>query len=362
MDPFARRQEQLARFVAAEGLDGFLVTSPVNVSYLTNFSGDSSYLLVGRQRSLLVTDGRYEEQLGEECPNLPLHVRPPSVKVGQATLTVLEQLGWRAVGIEAERMAVAELQRFRDGLPTVNFKPCGDVIERQRAIKDVTEIAAIREAIGMAERAFTRWVASLRPTDTERQLGHRIEMLVRMEGAERTAFAPIVGVGPRAALPHAPLSDTPLGEGELVLLDWGANGRFYKSDLTRVVAGPKISPKLEQVHDVVLRTQQAAIAALRPGVQAQQVDATARAVLQEAGFLEFFNHGLGHGFGLEIHETPFMRPTNETVLEAGMVVTVEPGVYLPGWGGVRIEDDVLITPDGCEVLTSLPRGVGDFRY
>jgi Xaa-Pro aminopeptidase len=235
------------------------------------------------------------------------------------------------------------------------------VVEKLRIRKDASEIAAIREAISIAEKAFARWSASLRPADTEKQLGDRIEMLIREEGGKCSSFPPIVGVGARAALPHAPLGGTRLDEGELVLVDWGAKGRFYMSDLTRVLANRKISPKLAEVHAAVCRAQSRAIARICPGAVAQDIDAEARAALNEVGLAEFFTHGLGHGFGLEIHEAPFLRPNSPVVLEPGMVVTVEPGVYLPDWGGVRIEDDVLVTPNGCQVLTSLSRELLETR-
>jgi Xaa-Pro aminopeptidase len=361
MDNFAQRRERVARQVAELDLHGFLVTNPINVSYLTNFSGDSSYLLVGRDRVLLISDGRYEVQLREECPGLPFHIRPPSKKVLQATAEEMGKLAWGRVGFESGHLTVAEHVKLQETLKTVQWKACEDAVERLRLRKDATEIAAIRRAIRIAERAFKRWQSSLRGTDVEKQLGDRMEMFIRDEGGKCSSFPPIVGVGARSALPHAPLSAIPLDAGDFVLVDWGANEGFYMSDLTRVLATRKISPKLAQVHDAVCKAQARAMAKIRPGVKAHEIDAEARAALSESGFGAFFSHSLGHGFGLEIHEAPFLRPNSDIVLEAGMVVTVEPGVYLADWGGVRIEDDVLVTPDGCEVLTSLSREM-DFQY
>ena len=355
MDHVARRREQVARFLTNAQLDGLLVTRAVNVTYLTGFTGDSSYLLAGRDRVLLVSDGRYEQQIREECPGLPAHIRPPAVRLPAATAGVLGQLGWRQVGFEAAHLSVAEFGQFRDALPAVEWKPCEDVVEGLRQCKDESEIAAIREAIGMAERAFTRFRAGLRPDDTEKQLGDRLEMLLRDEGARCGSFPAIVGVGERAALPHAPLTRRRVGEGTLLLVDWGANGGLYQSDLTRVLAVRRIAPQLEQVYEVVMQAQARAIQRIRPGVQAQAIDAEARSALEEAGFGDFFSHGLGHGIGLEVHEAPWLRPGSATVLKPGMVVTVEPGVYIPGWGGVRLEDDVLVTEDGSEVLTRVPK-------
>jgi Xaa-Pro aminopeptidase len=355
MDYPAQRRERLLQLIRSNDLHGFLVTNPVNVTYLTGFSGDSSYLLAGRDRVLLVSDGRYTEQLREECPDLPVHIRPPSIRLADAAAEVLDKIGWKRIGFESSHLTVGEFAKYRERMPVIDWSPCADAVETLRMCKDEGEIAQIRAAIGMAERAFERFRRQLRPEDTEKRLGDRMESLLREEGARCGSFPAIIAVGARAALPHAPLTSTPLRGAELLLVDWGACGRLYKSDLTRVLTPSTISPKLEQVYEVVRRAQQRALQKLRPGVQAQEVDAEARAAMDEASFGPFFSHGLGHGIGLDIHENPFLRPHNTTRLEPGMVLTIEPGIYLPGWGGVRLEDDVLITPDGHEILSSIPK-------
>jgi Xaa-Pro aminopeptidase len=355
----AQRRERLAQFVLANDLDGFLVTNPVNVSYLTNFSGDSSYLLVGRDRNLLVSDARYTQQLSEECPDVPVHIRPSTIRITPAAGECLKKLGWRKIGFEAGHLTVGEFEAFRSMLPEAQWKPCADAVERLRLRKDTSEIAQLRAAIGMAERAFGKFRASLRPEDTEKQLSDRMEALVRAEGARCGSFPTIVAVDERAALPHCPPSEKRLGDGHFVLVDWGACGRFYRSDLTRVLTTRTITPQLEGVWKAVQAAQKRAIDTIRPGVQAQAVDAAAREALKEAGLGDYFTHALGHGIGLDVHEAPRLGGTIETLLEPGMVVTVEPGVYLDGWGGVRLEDDVLVTEDGCEVLSSLSKELDD---
>ena len=368
MDDFSPRRQCLARVLAEEGLDLLVVSHPVNVSYLTNFSGDSSWLLVSRDRALLISDGRFTDQLAEECPELPLHIRPPSVTLQNATGEVISKLGAGAVGFESGHLTVSEFETLRETAPTVQWKGAAACVEKLRAIKDASEIEQIREAIHIAERAFKMFVPMLRTEDSEKDLSDALEMYVRRAGGRCTSFPSIVAVGPRAALPHCPPSQKRVGEAPLLLVDWGASGRFYKSDLTRVLmprrtsrfsasekAGHSAEPKLREVYDVVLRAQEAAIMALRPGVTGGEVDAAAREVIARAGYGEYFIHSIGHGLGMQVHEMPMMRPNSETVLQAGMVVTVEPGIYLPQWGGVRIEDDVLITPDGHEVLTHLPK-------
>ena len=238
----------------------------------------------------------------------------------------------------------------------------GDRVEALRAVKDEIEIAAIREAIDYAERAFTMLRAGLVAGETEKQVADHLEALLRDVRGHGSSFPPIVAVGRRAALPHArPTAEARVGDDDFVLVDWGATGRPYKSDLTRVLVTGKVTPEFEKVYRTVLTAQERAIAAIRPGVKAQDVDAEARSVIEQAGFGRFFDHGLGHGIGMDIHEAPRLRKESPTILEPGMVVTVEPGIYLPEWGGVRIEDDVLVTPDGCEVLSDLPKTLDAMR-
>jgi Xaa-Pro aminopeptidase len=355
MDHAARRRDDLTRSLADEGLDALLIASPVNVTYLTGFSGESSPLVLTRDRAVLVSDARFTEQLADECPGLDTYIRPPAQTIQQAAAQVLDKLGARGIGFESNHLTVAEWETLRELTPSADWKGGRDRVERLRAVKDPSEVAEIREAIGFAERAFTVFRTLLRPDDREKDLCDALEGYVRRVGGKETSFPSIVAVGERAALPHAPPTDRKVGGAELLLVDWGASGRFYKSDLTRVLATRTISPKLQEVYAVVMRAQERALRRIRPGVQGQDVDAEARAVIAEAGFGDFFGHGLGHGIGLQVHEAPALRPASEAVLEAGMVVTVEPGIYLPGWGGVRLEDDVLVTADGCEVLTGVSK-------
>jgi Xaa-Pro aminopeptidase len=355
MDYPARRRQRLARLLAREGVDAFLISNPVNVTYLTGFSGESSYLVLGRKQTLLVSDARFTEQIAEECPGLAAHIRSPAQTVYQAAAEVLSKLRCRSVGFESSHLTVADLETLSGLVPAVSWKGERDRVERLRVVKDPSEVAQIREAVGIAERAIAMFRAMLRPEDREKDLSDHLELYIRRAGGQCSSFPSIVAAGERAALPHAPPTDRRVGEAGLLLVDWGARGRFYQSDLTRVFATRRISPKLEKVYTVVLTAQERAIRAIRPGVKAQDVDAEARSVIEKAGFGPHFGHGLGHGIGLQIHEAPWLRQNSETVLEAGMVATVEPGVYLPGWGGVRIEDDVLVTPDGGEVLTSVAK-------
>jgi Xaa-Pro aminopeptidase len=362
MPTHANRRDQLAGLLAEEGLDAFLVSRGVNVTYLSGFTGDSSVVILTRKRALLVSDPRYVGQIADECPGLDTHIRKPTQKLHEAIGLVLLGLGCRRVGCESNGLTLAEAEALRAAAPEIDWKPLGDRVERLRTIKDETELAELRQAVAIAERAFMVFRALLRPDDCEKDLADALEAYVRRCGGVGCSFPPIVAVGERAALPHCPPTARRVCESDLLLVDWGATGPGqYRSDLTRVLRSCTTPPsstagsRLDEIHALVYRAQQAAIAAVRPGVAAREVDSAARSVIAAAGYGEQFNHGLGHGIGLEVHEAPAIRPTSETVLEPGMVFTIEPGVYLPGWGGVRIEDDVLVTPDGCEVLTHVPR-------
>jgi Xaa-Pro aminopeptidase len=365
MDYPALRRERLIRQLAGEDIDVLMVSNPVNVTYLTGFTGDSTVLLLRRDGLLLVSDSRYAGQLAEECPGLPVHIRSTSQKLPEAVAEVLKGFGIRSVGFESNAVTVAELELLRQLAPSLDWKGGTERVERLRMVKDASELVQIRTAIDVAERVFTAFRSLLRPEDTEKDLCAAIEHYARRAGGSGTAFPPIVAVGERAALPHAPPTSRTVASGELLLVDWGVSAPLYKSDLTRILVNRKnltfsgttsaTTAKLHEVYSVVLQAQEAALRAIRPGVSTCAIDAAARAVIAEAGYGEYFGHGLGHGIGLQIHEAPWLRPNADVPLEPGMVFTLEPGIYLPGWGGVRIEDDVLVTPDGGERLTHLSR-------
>jgi Xaa-Pro aminopeptidase len=362
--PFEARRDRLASILRREAIDALLVTDPTNVAYLTGFGGDSSWLIVGLDRTVLVSDFRYREQIGRECPGLDVAFRTVSeTTVRNAVATRLGLLGHRRVGVEAENLSLNDFEGLRAALPSRSWKHVSWAVEGLRAIKDEDEVRAIRGAVRAAERAFQAVLAGLRPEDSEKDVADAIECALRRAGAEGAAFPTIAAVGANAALPHHhPSQEVRVADAPYLLIDWGAarghpacGPRPYRSDLTRMVATGKVTAEFETVHRAVAAAQERAIAAIHPGARASDVDAAAREVLHQADLGRYFGHGLGHGVGLDIHEDPRLRPGCETVLEAGMVVTVEPGAYLPGRCGVRIEDLVLITPDGPEILTSLPR-------
>lgn len=350
-DTFHLRRERLRRAVRKTGAEAILVTEFTNVTYLTGFTGDDSYLLVRADGEVLLSDGRYTTQLQEECPGLEVHIRKPGVAILQAVTRLLYEAQITRLALEGDSLCLAAAERLRADVANLQTVTTSGLVERLRRIKDKDEIARLRRAIWYAEKGFAAIRGLVHPEQTERDVANELEYQMRRFGARGPAFPSIVAVGPRAALPHAIPTERKLGSSDFVLVDWGANEGLYRSDLTRVLVTGKISPKLERVYRVVLQAQLAGIAAIRPGAVATDVDAVARQVIAEAGFGRYFGHGLGHGLGLQVHEAPRLGTNSRTVLRPGMVVTVEPGIYLPHWGGVRIEDDVLVTRNGHEVLT-----------
>jgi Xaa-Pro aminopeptidase len=351
---FALRRDKLLHKANKLEVSGFLISHPINVSYLSGFSGEDSYLVVGR-KSVLISDSRFTVQIEEECPGLEVYIRKPGQSMVEAVENVITSSGLTKVAFENSSLSVAVWESLREKCPNVEWVSKGGCVETLRAVKDADEIRQIREAIQIAERSFGILKASMRQSDDEKGLADSLEGWIRQSGGRRCAFPSIVAVGPRAALPHAVPTQKRVDEADFVLIDWGAKGEFYNSDLTRILATRKISRKLAKVYDVVLNAQLRAIEAIKPGVTGGEVDAVARSVIAKAGFGRYFTHSLGHGIGMEVHEGPSLRHGSTTVLEPGMVVTVEPGIYLRDWGGVRLEDDVLVTKDGCEVLTSVPK-------
>jgi len=359
MDRFQTRRDKLRKSLRKNGADSLLVTSFVNVTYLTGFTGDDSYLLITPRHAILLTDPRYTTQIEEECPNLDVEVRAVKMTMLELIQRIVAKADVSLLAIEADSITVGLRDRMASKLPKLELVPVAGLVEQLRIIKDKEEVAEIRRAAQQAERAFAVIRASLRPEQTEKEVADDLENQMRLFGAKGASFPSIVAVGARAALPHARPTEKRIGESEFVLIDWGADGRLYKSDLTRVLVTAKIPPKLERVYGVVLKAQMRAIEAIRPGISCQDVDSVARRVIDDAGFGRNFGHGLGHGLGLEVHEAPRLGQGQKQLLEPGMVVTVEPGIYLPGWGGVRIEDDVLVTKTGHELLTSMPKQWAD---
>ena len=349
---------------SAAEVDAILIVDEVNVRYLTGFTGDSTYVIVERSgKATMLSDGRYEIQLAQECGDLPAMVRPPGQKLDELLAEAISSLKIKTLAIEAMHVRVATFRGWTEQLSGTTLVETADVVEELRKIKDADEVATIRRSIDVAQRAYREVISNLTPTMTENDVYYALESTMRGLGAEGVSFHPIIGAEPSGSLPHYRPRDVALGDCRTLLVDWGAKVDGYCSDLTRTLSRPgttsPTSARFADAHQAVLEAQLAAIDRIAGGDEAIEDDEAARSVLKKAGLADAFKHGLGHGFGLEIHEDPRMGPASETTLRSGMVLTVEPGVYFEGEFGIRIEDDLLVTDEGCEVLSNLPKGLDD---
>ncbi|HSA54828.1 MAG TPA: Xaa-Pro peptidase family protein [Gemmatimonadaceae bacterium] len=336
-------------------LDGLLVSSLPNVRYLTGFSGSNALLLVTSRDLLLLTDFRYESQVAAEVGDLArIRIELSSLWAG-----FWEALrgadGLNAVGFESAHLMHRDFQRLLEEGDRWAWRPTVDVIEGLRERKDAGEVAAIRRAATVAQVALESTLREVRVGLSERQVAGLLERNLREAGADDFPFPTIVAAGERSALPHARAGSRAIALGDLLLLDFGAICDGYCADITRTVVMGTASERQREVHQAVREANRTAREGVRAGLRGKDADAIARELLAARGFGEAFGHGLGHGLGLEVHEAPRLSRVSESVLPEGAVVTIEPGVYLPGWGGVRIEDDVHLGADGPEVLTDFPR-------
>jgi len=349
------RRNKIQRRLVNEGAEAFLVTDPINVTYLTGFTGDSSFLLLTRKNEIVISDTRYTTQIEEECGTIDKEIRTSKTTTMKLLCETVSKLKIRSLAIESHQVSKSTFDQLDKELAGVELISTSGIVEEFRAVKDSFELVEIRKSIDLAERSFRVIRESLRGEQTEAEIAHNLEHQIRLFGGDKCAFEPIVGVGARSALPHAVKTSKKIEESPFVLIDWGAKAGLYMSDLTRVLITGKAPAKYEKIFNIVLEAQMRAIEKIKPGVSAKEVDHAARGFIEKSGYGKKFGHGLGHGFGLQIHEAPFMSSISEATLQPGMVLTVEPGIYLPNWGGVRIEDDILVTKDGHEVLTSVPK-------
>jgi Xaa-Pro aminopeptidase len=353
MDHHMRRTTLSAR-TAALDVDAFLVTGGTNVRYLTGFTGSNGQALIAGDAAVFFTDGRYTEQSRREVPDLERVTYSGSFV--DALAGVIGGLGVARLGFEAQHVTVRSHQRLAEALAGVDLVACDDEVERIRWVKDDDELDALRGAQAVTDQAFDDVLETLAIGVTELHVARELEALLRRDGGDGLSFDPIVAFGENAAEPHHSPAHRMLEEGDVITMDFGALFGGYHADMTRTVAFGQPASELRKIHDVVRQAQQAGIDAIAQGVSGAVVDAAARDVIASAGYGEAFGHGLGHGVGLDIHEGPRLgREFASHELPAGAVVTVEPGVYVPGLGGVRIEDMVEVTSDGCRVLGNAPR-------
>ena len=360
------RAERLAAAARERELDLLIVSELVNVRWLTGFTGSNGLAILGTANAgsagIFLTDFRYVSQVAEQVSPLWDRRQATQELLGPALAEHFPEVNGAApprVGFDDASVTVAGLERIREAIgDRAELVPAGGLLEDLREVKEPEEISRIREAAHLADAALTEVLGRGLAGRTEAQVALDLEVAIRRHGAEAVSFQPIVASGAHGALPHAEPRATVIEPGTLVTIDWGAKLEGYCSDCTRTfAAGGEPGAEERRIYDLVLEAQETALAAVRPGPTGREVDAVAREIIDAAGHAEHFGHGLGHGVGLEIHEGPRLSRLGERVLAAGMVVTVEPGVYVPGLGGVRIEDLVAVTADGADVLNTLPKAL-----
>lgn len=362
-EALAGRLARLRATMAEAGLDTFLVSHPHNRRYLSGFTAedapplDTAGLLIITTTGLsLLTDARYDIQAQAEVGDISIYTRGARRTIDHV-IDRLKETGARRLGFEAHHLIYSYYEDIHAALPDVELVATRGLVDRQRTIKDAAEMALMRRAISISDQVFDEVSAQIRPGMTEKQVARMIEERMVELGAEGPAFHTIVAAGPNSAMAHAIPGDRPIGEREPIVIDMGARYHGYNSDMTRTISLGGHDAKFQEIYNLVLRSHLAAETAARSGLSGEAVDAAARDIIVAAGYGDQFGHGTGHGIGLEVHEPPRLAVASpDETLDAGVVVSIEPGVYIQDWGGVRIEDLVLLSPGGAEVLTGARKG------
>lgn len=348
----AARRDELVSILDQEDLDGLIVTHLPNIRYLTGFSGSSAVLALSRTSTVMVTDPRYRTQAAMEMGDSVSIEIVSSDIWGRLWEVLAAEDGLESLGYESHAVTVKRATEFADSLLAENLRPAESLVERLRVSKSPEEVFSIREAARLATEASERVLSQVKVGWTELEVAGSLERELRVGGSEWHPFPTIVASGPRSALPHAETSSREIRAGEFLLLDFGAQVDGYCADITRtVVVGKRANDRQRDVYELVRSAQQAAREGVSAGQSGREADALARSIIDDAGLGDAFEHSLGHGLGLEVHEEPRLSKLNEDALPAGAVVTIEPGVYLPDWGGIRIEDDVFLSEDGAVLLS-----------
>jgi Xaa-Pro aminopeptidase len=353
---YRQRIKNFQKYIKKENLDGFIISSfavdsvrPYNIQYLCGFTGDAGMLIILPTRAYLLVDGRFHEQAERQSKAAKV------IKCKSRPVSDLKDLKQfhgknKRYGYEAEFTTIVQLKILNENLGDVIMIPTEGAVETLSIIKDKGEIINLKKAIEISDIAFERILGYLKPGLREVEIAAELEYQMKMLGSEKPAFDTIIASGYRSALPHGVASEKKIARGDFVTFDFGAIYKGYVSDMTRTIVIGKATKRQKTVYNTVLRAQKAAIKRVKSGVDGKKVDAAARGIIDKAGFGKYFNHGTGHGIGIYIHVRPSLSPRISDILKTGMVVTVEPGIYIPKWGGVRIEDDILVGRNGCKVL------------
>lgn len=336
--------------------DSFLITNPKNVFFLTNFTGEG-ILLSTPGKYYLITDSRYCNQAKQEAYDCEIIIQDLQKEDAQNTClsNLLAELKITELGFEANYLKVADYLKYQQIMPYLKLIPFNDIIEKIRMIKDQSEIAFIAEAAQIANKSFYETVSNLSEGITELILANQLNYNMRKNGAKKEAFDLIVTSGERGTLIHGEPSNKKIKAGELIIVDFGSVYNMYHSDCTRTLIIGEADKRQKEVYNIIKEVQEKILQQVKAGIECSKLDKLARAMIEEKGYGTYFQHSLGHGVGLDIHELPYLNSHQKTILQANMVVTIEPGIYLPGLGGVRLEDTIVVTETGCHILTNLPK-------
>jgi Xaa-Pro aminopeptidase len=342
--------------LSPENLDAFLVTTLTNIRYLCGYSGSNALLVIFPEKAFFLTDFRYHSQAEKEVSFVQLIKAERELYSDLTKVSGLTGKNLR-LGFEAKNLSQYNFERIKSILPQALLVSTFDLIETISAIKDKEEIAKVKKATSITDAIFEKILPLIKPEIRECEISAEIDYLNKVLGADASSFEAIVASGYRGALPHGRASTKKIKKGELVTLDFGSLYQGYASDLTRTVVVGKANPKQKKIYEIVLKAQKSAVAKAKPNIKGKDLDKVPRDIISKAGFGRYFGHGTGHGIGLLVHDKPTVNSKSEDILKPGMLLTIEPGIYLPGWGGIRIEDDVLITAKGCEVLTQAEKNL-----
>ncbi len=346
------RRKQVFKILEESGIEALFLMGQANIRYISGFTGSDAFVLLSRAARILMTDSRYTEQAGTECPDFEIvDYRSSFSCLEEALAHYCTQFQIKKLGFEEDIITFARYQKMKDQLKDVTPVPTSGIVLFVRREKDDEEIQLLKKAAQIGDEAFAEILSLIKPGVTEKDLERELEYLMKKKGALSSSFPIIVASGPRSSLPHAIPTDRKISKGDFITLDFGALYEGYCSDMTRTVVVGQPNQKQREIYQLVLEAQESGVRAVRAGVMGKEVDQAARNVIARAGYGDYFGHGLGHGIGLEIHEDPVLNPRSDHLLSVGSVVTVEPGIYLPHWSGVRIEDSVVVRPEGCEIIT-----------
>ncbi len=349
----SHRLDKLRAVLKEQNMDALIIESEVNRQYISNFSGSSGWAIVSLDQAKFVTDFRYIEQATKECTAFEIinNKRQALPTIKQA----LQDMKVARVGFEAEHTSYATFEAWKHTLDNVELVATKGLVEKLRLYKEKAELAIMRQAAQLSDDAFAHVIKMIKPGIREIDVASELEYYLRKHGAKGSGFDIIVASGKRGALPHGRASEKVIEAGDMVTIDFGAHYKGYHSDMTRTFAVGEPDPKMKEIYEIVLKAELEGVNRVKVGMTGKEVDALTRDIIKEAGYGEYYGHAAGHGLGMDVHEAPAVSMLSETVLEPGMVITIEPGIYVEGLGGVRIEDDVVLTENGIEILNKTPK-------